>query len=54
MIELFGGQESRRPRMMVAKIGQDGRSAKVVATGLRRLGLRRRHRGSIPNPGRSA
>nr|VFJ61704.1 MAG: methylmalonyl-CoA mutase [Candidatus Kentron sp. FW] len=34
MIEKFEERESRRPRIMVAKIGQDGhdRGAKVVAT----------------------
>lgn len=41
MIEAFEGQEGRRPRIMIAKIGQDGhdRGAKVVATGYADLGF---------------
>ncbi len=37
----FGDREGRRPRVMVAKLGQDGhdRGAKVVATGLADLGF---------------
>ncbi|NJW55810.1 methylmalonyl-CoA mutase, partial [Salinimicrobium sp. CDJ15-91] len=35
MANLFAEQEGRRPRIMIAKMGQDGhdRGAKVVATG---------------------
>nr|VFJ61163.1 MAG: heterodimeric methylmalonyl-CoA mutase large subunit precursor [Candidatus Kentron sp. FW] len=41
MIENFEKKEGRRPRMMVAKIGQDGhdRGAKVVATAFADLGF---------------
>jgi methylmalonyl-CoA mutase len=40
-IEAFEGDEGRRPRIMVAKLGQDGhdRGAKVVATALADLGF---------------
>lgn len=39
-IDAFAAKEGRRPRIMVAKIGQDGhdRGAKVVATGLADMG----------------
>lgn len=39
--DLFASLEGRRPRMMVAKIGQDGhdRGAKVIATGFADLGF---------------
>ncbi|KAG5475521.1 hypothetical protein LSCM4_04103 [Leishmania orientalis] len=39
-IDAFAAREGRRPRIMVAKIGQDGhdRGAKVVATGLADMG----------------
>jgi methylmalonyl-CoA mutase len=40
-VRAFGEAEGRRPRVMVAKLGQDGhdRGAKVVATGLADLGF---------------
>jgi len=40
-IRAFAGTEGRRPRIMVAKLGQDGhdRGAKVVATGFADLGF---------------
>ena len=39
-IALFGEQQGRRPRVMIAKLGQDGhdRGAKVVATAFADLG----------------
>ena len=41
MVEEFAKREGRRPRIMVAKMGQDGhdRGAKVVATGYADLGF---------------
>ncbi|MEM1259415.1 MAG: methylmalonyl-CoA mutase [Bacteroidota bacterium] len=41
MADVFAEQEGRRPRIMVAKMGQDGhdRGAKVVATGYADLGF---------------
>ena len=41
MADAFAKQEGRRPRIMVAKMGQDGhdRGAKVVATGYADLGF---------------
>jgi len=41
MIDRFAAQEGRRPRILVAKMGQDGhdRGAKVVATALADLGF---------------
>ena len=41
MADVFADQEGRRPRIMVAKMGQDGhdRGAKVVATGYADLGF---------------
>ncbi|MFP4203081.1 MAG: methylmalonyl-CoA mutase [Opitutales bacterium] len=41
LIERFENQEGRRPRIMIAKMGQDGhdRGAKVVATGYADLGF---------------
>jgi len=40
-VRAFAGSEGRRPRILVAKLGQDGhdRGAKVVATGLADLGF---------------
>ncbi|MFO0925424.1 MAG: methylmalonyl-CoA mutase family protein [Gemmataceae bacterium] len=40
-VEAFATQEGRRPRVMIAKLGQDGhdRGAKVVATALADLGF---------------
>jgi methylmalonyl-CoA mutase len=40
-IEKFSGEEGRRPRVMIAKLGQDGhdRGAKVVATAFADLGF---------------
>jgi methylmalonyl-CoA mutase len=40
-IERFAGDEGRRPRLMVAKLGQDGhdRGAKIIATGFSDLGF---------------
>ena len=39
--QAFVGQEGRRPRILVAKMGQDGhdRGAKVIATGFADLGF---------------
>lgn len=39
--DLFAAQEGRRPRIMIAKMGQDGhdRGAKVIATGFADLGF---------------
>ena len=50
-IDAFADDEGRRPRVMVAKLGQDGhdRGAKVVATRVRRPRLRRRHRPAVPD-----
>ena len=41
MADVFAEQEGRRPRIMIAKMGQDGhdRGAKVVATGYADLGF---------------
>ncbi len=41
MAEKFAGMEGRRPRIMIAKMGQDGhdRGAKVVATGYADIGF---------------
>ncbi len=41
MADAFAEQEGRRPRIMIAKMGQDGhdRGAKVVATGYADLGF---------------
>lgn len=41
MVESFAEKEGRRPRILIAKMGQDGhdRGAKVVATGLADLGF---------------
>src|SRR5699024_3577839 len=41
MADKFAEQEGRRPRIMIAKMGQDGhdRGAKVVATGYADLGF---------------
>src|SRR5690606_32083716 len=41
MADSFAEQEGRRPRIMIAKMGQDGhdRGAKVVATGYADLGF---------------
>lgn len=41
MVEQFTGQEGRRPRIMIAKMGQDGhdRGAKVIATSFADLGF---------------
>ncbi len=51
-VAAFADAEGRRPRVMIAKLGQDGhdRGAKVVATRLRRPRLRRRHRPAVPDP----
>jgi methylmalonyl-CoA mutase len=40
-VEAFAAEEGRRPRVMIAKLGQDGhdRGAKVVATALADLGF---------------
>jgi len=40
-VERFAGEHGRRPRMLVAKIGQDGhdRGAKVIATAFADLGF---------------
>lgn len=40
-VEAFGRKEGRRPRILVAKMGQDGhdRGAKVIATGFADLGF---------------
>eukprot|EP00743_Colponemidia_sp_Colp-15_P011907 GILK01013406.1.p2 GENE.GILK01013406.1~~GILK01013406.1.p2 ORF type:complete len:207 (+),score=20.76 GILK01013406.1:79-621(+) len=41
LVEEFAAKEGRRPRMLVAKMGQDGhdRGAKVISTGLADLGF---------------
>lgn len=41
MADSFAGQEGRRPRILIAKMGQDGhdRGAKIVATGYADLGF---------------
>jgi methylmalonyl-CoA mutase len=41
MVELFTKNQGRRPRMLVAKMGQDGhdRGAKVIASGFADLGF---------------
>ena len=53
-VEAFAEEEGRRPRMLVAKLGQDGhdRGTKVIATRLRRPRLRRRRRAALPDAGR--
>ena len=40
-VEEFAAEEGRRPRILVAKMGQDGhdRGAKVIATGFADLGF---------------
>ncbi len=40
-VKQFADREGRQPRMMIAKMGQDGhdRGAKVIATGFADLGL---------------
>ncbi len=40
-IEVFSNEEGRRPRILVAKLGQDGhdRGAKIIATGFADLGF---------------
>lgn len=40
-VKQFAAKEGRQPRIMVAKMGQDGhdRGAKVVATGFADLGI---------------
>ena len=47
----FAAREGRRPRILIAKMGQDGhdRGAKVVATAYRRPRLRRGHRPAVPD-----
>jgi methylmalonyl-CoA mutase len=41
MADVFAGQEGRRPRILIAKLGQDGhdRGAKVVATAMADMGF---------------
>jgi methylmalonyl-CoA mutase len=41
LVERFAAEEGRRPRIMVAKLGQDGhdRGAKIIATGFADLGF---------------
>ncbi len=41
LADIFAEQEGRRPRIMIAKMGQDGhdRGAKVVATGYADVGF---------------
>ena len=41
LIDSFAAAEGRRPRIMIAKLGQDGhdRGAKVVSTAFADLGL---------------
>ena len=48
-VDKFAADHGRRPRMLVAKIGQDGhdRGAKVIATAFADLGLRRRRRDAV-------
>ena len=54
MADAFAEQEGRRPRIMVAKMGQDGhdRGAKVVATGYADLGFRCGHWTACSKPQR--
>ncbi len=49
----FAEEQGRRPRILVAKMGQDGhdRGQKVIATGFADLGLRRRRRPAVPDAG---
>ena len=53
-IAAFAAAEGRRPRMLVAKMGQDGhdRGAKVDRHRVRRPRLRRRRRPAVPDAGR--
>ena len=53
-VEEFERAEGRRPRILVAKMGQDGhdRGQKVIATRVRRPRLRRRRRPAVPDPRR--
>ena len=55
MAESFAADEGRRPRLLVAKMGQDGhdRGAKVIATRVCRRGLRRRRGSAVPDTARS-
>ena len=48
-VEAFEAAEGRRPRLLVAKIGQDGhdRGQKVIASAFADLGLRRRYRAAV-------
>merc|ERR1712150_87605 len=41
MVDTFAGREGRRPRLLVAKMGQDGhdRGAKVIASGFADIGF---------------
>ena len=52
MVVEFEQEEGRRPRILVAKMGQDGhdRGAKVIATRVGRHRLRRRYRSAFPDP----
>ena len=54
MTDEFEEREGRRPRIMVAKMGQDGhdRGAKVVATAYADMGFDRGHRTALPDAGR--
>ena len=49
MCEAFAANDGRRPRILVAKMGQDGhdRGQKVIASRVRRSRLRRRHRPAV-------
>ena len=55
MAQEFAELEGRRPRILVAKMGQDGhdRGAKVIATAFADLGLRRGRRSAVPDSARS-
>ena len=50
-VEAFEAADGRRPRILIAKMGQDGhdRGQKVIATAFARPGLRRGHRTAVPD-----
>ena len=52
----FAAAEGRRPRILIAKMGQDGhdRGQKVIATAFADLGSRRRYRAPVPDSGEAA
>ncbi len=54
-VEAFAKEEGRRPRMLVAKMGQDGhdRGAKIIATAFADLGFDVDIGAAVPDAGRS-